>query len=132
MESDDRDARPPAKGPRLNSDSQFSRYGANSRPDGPSSASWNDRGDSRPQGGYRDGGSGGAPEMYRNGTHTNGRYQPPDQKRGICRDYHSEYMSIENLVVAYTRQIMDTVPAVLYANSAMERTPSFRVISFLP
>jgi RNA-binding protein 26 len=21
-------------------------------------------------------------------------YQPPDQKRGICRDYHSQYLSL--------------------------------------
>ena len=130
MESDDRDARPPAKGPRLNSDLQFSRYGANSRQDGLSSGSWNDRGDSRPQGGYRDGG--GSPEMYRNGGHTNGRYQPPDQKRGICRDYHSEYLSMHKNRRTYTKQIMGIVPAVLYANSAMEKTPSSQANSFLP
>ncbi|KAF8624810.1 hypothetical protein AX15_005697 [Amanita polypyramis BW_CC] len=83
IEPDDRDSRPPAKGPRLNSDTQFSRYGR--QDDQP----WNERSDR--QGGYRDGVS----DTYRgvNGVHMNGRhpqsYQPPDQKRGICRDYHN-------------------------------------------
>ncbi|KIL71082.1 hypothetical protein M378DRAFT_183592 [Amanita muscaria Koide BX008] len=88
IEPDDRDVRPPAKGPRLNSDTQFSRYGNNGRQDG----RWNDRGD-RPRDNYREGGSDGYRGPNGGMTHTNGRqpqsYQPPDQKRGVCRDYYN-------------------------------------------
>jgi RNA-binding protein 26 len=106
---DERDGRPPAKGPRLNNDTQFSRYG-NGGGDGhmgpQSSGGW-----SRPHGDrFRDGGgmgmgigayAGQLAAMGMNGMNgmvgmggmMNGRrpqgYQPPDQKRGICRDYHS-------------------------------------------
>lgn len=106
---DERDGRPPAKGPRLNNDAQFSRYG-NGGGDGhmgpQSSGGW-----SRPHGDrFRDGGgmamgigayAGQLAAMGMNGMNgmvgvggmMNGRrpqgYQPPDQKRGICRDYHS-------------------------------------------
>lgn len=107
---DERDGRPPAKGPRLNTDGQFSRYGnggGDGRMQPQSSGGWG-----RPQvdrfgmgamgmGGM---GMGGYPgqmvAMGMNGMNAmngmglmNGRrpqgYQPPDQKRGICRDYHS-------------------------------------------
>ncbi|KAF8203306.1 hypothetical protein BJ912DRAFT_1019043 [Pholiota molesta] len=101
---DERDGRPPAKGPRLNTDGQFSRYGnvgngADGRMGPHSSGGW-----TRPP--FRDGtmgmgmgmgmgpyagpmsgmGMGGMGMM--NGRRPQG-YQPPDQKRGICRDYHN-------------------------------------------
>jgi RNA-binding protein 26 len=103
---DERDGRPPAKGPRLNTDGQFSRYGnvgngADGRMGPHSSGGW-----TRPP--FRDGtmgmgmgmgmgpyagpmsgmGMGGMGMM--NGRRPQG-YQPPDQKRGICRDYHSKF-----------------------------------------
>ncbi|KAF8688848.1 hypothetical protein AX14_003388 [Amanita brunnescens Koide BX004] len=114
MESDDRDARPPAKGPRLNSDLQFSR------------------GDSRPQGGYRDGG--GSPEMYRNGGHTNGRYQPPDQKRGICRDYHNYGYCSRGALCKFSHGEDAVVPSQFFPpmNAGMPFLPMFANGAFGP
>lgn len=99
--NDERDGRPPAKGPRLNSDGQFSRYSnGNGRTDIRSTGGWGGQIE-RPQAiGYRDMGmdgyglpTGGGMGMH--GGPMNGRqpqaYHPPDQKRGICRDYHSAY-----------------------------------------
>jgi hypothetical protein len=71
IDNDERDGRPPTKGPRLSADGTFSRY--NGR---------NDTTESRSTGGWGH-------------QHQNGRqsqpYRPPDIKRGICRDYHSPY-----------------------------------------
>lgn len=117
MENDERDGRPSAKGPRL--EGQFSRYGGNERLDGRPAGGWGGRVE-RPQNhGYRDGGMdvygtvmgnmGGMGGMGNMGgiggmngmSHMNGRrqqaYQPPDQKRGICRDYHSKLFTTDNL-----------------------------------
>ena len=99
--NDERDGRPPAKGPRLSTEGQFSRYhgGADGRMGQLSTGGWG-----LPQGdGFRNGGmgafnigqTGGATGMNGMGQ-MNGRrpqtYQPPDQKRGICRDYHSKIL----------------------------------------
>ncbi|KAJ7655070.1 hypothetical protein DFH06DRAFT_489633 [Mycena polygramma] len=93
FDNDERDGRPPAKGPRLSSEGQFSRY-SNGRGGGPdrSTGGWGARVERPPVGGgYRDSMSSGA--MGVNGGQMNGRrpqpYLPPDQKRGICRDYHN-------------------------------------------
>lgn len=79
---DDRDAHYPAKGPRLTVDGQFSRYPSGR--DIRSTSQWGQRND-------RQGPVNGA------GPALNGQriqtYQPPDQRRGICRDYHSVYPS---------------------------------------
>jgi RNA-binding protein 26 len=77
-ESDGRNERPSPKGPRLNSDGQFSRYG-NER--GASSGGW----------GHRDGRGGrpGANGHSRMNDRHPQTYQPPEQKRGTCRDYYS-------------------------------------------
>lgn len=108
IENDERDGRPPAKGPRLSTEGQFSRYtNGQGRPDTRSTGGWGGRQDRSSGNGYRDG-----MEMYGNAMgipaammmaagmngqmgQMNGRhqqaYQPPDQKRGICRDYHSTF-----------------------------------------
>ncbi|KAJ7492871.1 hypothetical protein FB451DRAFT_1361303 [Mycena latifolia] len=97
FENDERDGRPPAKGPRLSSEGQFSRYsnGRGGAPDSRSTGGWGARVERPPVGGYREspshmnqGGMG-----MNGGGQMNGRrpqpYLPPDQKRGICRDYHN-------------------------------------------
>ncbi|KAK0473194.1 hypothetical protein IW261DRAFT_1585815 [Armillaria novae-zelandiae] len=89
---DDRDGRP-TKGPRLSDDGQFSRYG-NSRGsmDSRSTGGWNSRAD-KPANGYRDSSQPRGTGMGHGMGQMNGRrpqaYQPPDMKRGICRDYHN-------------------------------------------
>ncbi|KAG7450293.1 uncharacterized protein BT62DRAFT_991286 [Guyanagaster necrorhizus] len=90
---DDKDGRP-AKGPRLNDDGQFSRYGSSrGGMDSRSAGGWNSRVD-KSANGYREGSSQprGASMGHAVGQ-MNGRrpqaYQPPDMKRGICRDYHN-------------------------------------------
>ncbi|KAF8640345.1 hypothetical protein AX17_000017 [Amanita inopinata Kibby_2008] len=124
METDGRDARPPAKGPRVNADGQFSRYG--SRQDGRSSSgAWMDRS----QGGYRDGGH----NMYRGGMnggsmgHMNGRrpqsYQPPDQKRGICRDYHNNGYCARGALCKYSHGEDAVVPGQLFTPMAAPGLP---------
>lgn len=54
-------------------------------------------------------------------------YQPPDQKRGICRDYHSEFpritMDCEKNKSLTPLQIMDTVLVGRCANIVMVTTP---------
>ncbi|KAJ7042497.1 hypothetical protein C8F04DRAFT_1207989 [Mycena alexandri] len=91
FDGDERDGRPPAKGPRLSSEGQFSRY-SNGR--GGSTGGWGARVE-RPPNGYREAVSQmNAGGMGMNGGPMNGRraqpYLPPDhQKRGICRDYHN-------------------------------------------
>ncbi|KAG6891430.1 hypothetical protein C0992_007209 [Termitomyces sp. T32_za158] len=107
-ENAERDERGPAKAPRISAEGQYSRYPnvqggpRENRPAG----GWGGRGDQRQvANGYKDGvdmfgvGMGGG--MVMGGMmvpgmgQMNGRrsqvYQPPDQKRGICRDYHSMY-----------------------------------------
>ncbi|KAH9950510.1 hypothetical protein B0H21DRAFT_723637 [Amylocystis lapponica] len=100
IDHDDRDSRPPAKGPRL-SEGQFSRYGRNdarpawgARPERTGRMNFSGRAD------YMDGGlngvNGGMDAGMAGGMngagHMNGRpghtYHPPD-RRGICRDYHN-------------------------------------------
>ncbi|KAJ7357112.1 hypothetical protein DFH08DRAFT_736416 [Mycena albidolilacea] len=95
-DNDERDGRPPAKGPRLSSEGQFSRYsnGRGGGPDSRSTGGWAARVERPPVNGYQD----SSPQMNpggmgMNGGPMNGRrpqpYLPPDQRRGICRDYHN-------------------------------------------
>ena len=68
------------KGPRLGNDTGFSRHGRGGR------GQWDGRGGGR----GRDGGYGEPSGEY--GVNRPQQYRPPDQaKRGICRDYHSEW-----------------------------------------
>ncbi|TFK76880.1 hypothetical protein BDN72DRAFT_890677 [Pluteus cervinus] len=73
-DSDDRDDRP-SKGPRLSTEG---RYGG--RPDG---RSW---GQKHTGGNYGDNSFGAGPSSEGRRQHG---YHPPDQRRGICRDYHN-------------------------------------------
>ncbi|KAI0048419.1 hypothetical protein FA95DRAFT_1490904 [Auriscalpium vulgare] len=92
----DEDMRP-AKGPRLEQDSHFSRQGpSNGRGgyDGRGNGHW--RGGGPGRGGYGGGMSAEGNGMNLGGMNMNGGagmngmgYRPPDPKRGICRDYHN-------------------------------------------
>ncbi|EPQ60916.1 hypothetical protein GLOTRDRAFT_118964 [Gloeophyllum trabeum ATCC 11539] len=91
---DERDGRPPAKSARVSNDGQFSRY-SNGRGDHRSTGSWGARPERFPRGNreFADPMDSGMMGMAGG---MNGRlgqaYQPPGQKRGICRDYfHKGY-----------------------------------------
>jgi RNA-binding protein 26 len=99
-ENDDRDGRPPAKGPRLNSDGQFSRYSdrRGGGPSGHSTGGWGGLGNQGGRPHMNENGHGGGGNMLM-GRGMNGgmaqmnprppqNYQPPETKRSICRDYH--------------------------------------------
>ncbi|CAA7264692.1 unnamed protein product [Cyclocybe aegerita] len=122
---DDRDGRP-TKGQRLN-DGQFSRnsIGGGDGRMGQGSGNWN-----RLQ--YRDGGMGmnmgvggfGMPmnAMGMNGmAPMNGRrpqgYQPPDQKRGICRDYHNNGYCARGAMCKYSHGDDAVVPGQLFSGA---------------
>ncbi|KAF9036450.1 hypothetical protein BDZ89DRAFT_1100620 [Hymenopellis radicata] len=83
------DGRPLAKGPRISGDGNYSRYGNGRGPSDTRAGSWSN-GDQM-MNGYGD----SSTQMRGNGMSYmgNGRrpqaYQPPDMKRGICRDYHN-------------------------------------------
>lgn len=112
LDGDEREGRPSTKGLRLSTDGQFSRYSTNDdgRGEHRSTGGWGTRMEGPVVNGYRhdmevygaDVGIIGGTTMTMpnmNGPKSlNGRrqqvYQPPDQKRGICRDYHSMFMLI--------------------------------------
>lgn len=124
LEGDERDGRPPTKGPRLDRDGQFSRYGRNEG----NRSSWgsqsvrmglNGRGD------FMDGGMG-----MRNGNlgvqNGQSRYQPPGTQRGICRDYFSESpAAYPTASQAHFPQTTGIVLAVLSASLATAMTQLF-------
>ncbi|KAF9560207.1 hypothetical protein CPC08DRAFT_818389 [Agrocybe pediades] len=120
---DERDGRPPAKTQRLNNDGSFSRYGNGSgegRGGPQQSGGW-----TRPQGDrFRDGGMGmgGYPMMggmpmngmgMMNGRRPQG-YQPPDQKRGVCRDYHNNGYCARGATCKYSHGDDAVVPGQLF------------------
>ena len=112
LDEDEREGRPSAKALRLSTDGQFSRYSTNddTRGEHRPTGGWSTRTEGPVVNGYRHdmeaygadvGIIGGTtmPMPNTNGLKSlNGRrqqvYQPPDQKRGICRDYHSMFMLI--------------------------------------
>ncbi|KXN84792.1 hypothetical protein AN958_12086 [Leucoagaricus sp. SymC.cos] len=114
IEADDRDDRPSAKGPRLNSQGHFSRYG------GQSSGQWEGRGDEGRGRGYANGGMDGYNMHMMGGMgHMNGdrrsqSYQPPGQKRGICRDYHNNGYCARGAMCKYSHGEDAMVPGQLY------------------
>ncbi|KAJ7169630.1 hypothetical protein C8R46DRAFT_204124 [Mycena filopes] len=116
FDNDERDGRPPAKGPRLSSEGQFSRY-SNGR--GGSTGGWGARVE-RPPNGYRDSVSQmNAAAMGMNGSPMNGRraqpYLPPDhQKRGICRDYHNNGYCSRGAYCKFSHGDDAVVPGQLY------------------
>ncbi|KAH0838608.1 hypothetical protein J3R83DRAFT_6930 [Lanmaoa asiatica] len=104
---DDHEALRPAKGPRLTADGQFSRYpsGRDTR----STGQWGPRHD-------RQGPVNGA------GPAANGQriqtYQPPDQRRGVCRDYHNNGYCARGALCKYSHGDDAFVPSQLFAMSA--------------
>lgn len=97
------DAHPPAKGPRLSHDEQFSRYG-NGRGWGP--------GPMRQAGGH------GVP-LANGSVYTNGRgphYMPPDQRRGICRDYFNNGYCARGALCKFSHGEDAMVPSQLFQN----------------
>ncbi|RDB28519.1 hypothetical protein Hypma_015287 [Hypsizygus marmoreus] len=137
IENDERDGRPPAKGPRLSSEGQFSRYssGHGGRGESRSTGGWGSRIERPPATGYRD-----SVDMYGNATAMaggmmmsgmngsmgpmNGRrpqvYQPPDQKRGICRDYHNNGYCARGAMCKYSHGEDAVVPGLYPMNPAMQ------------
>ena len=79
LADEDRDGHHPAKGPRLTVDGQFSRYPSGR--DARSTGQWPPRTD-------RHASANGVGPSAMNGQRIQ-TYHPPDQRRGICRDYHS-------------------------------------------
>lgn len=59
-------------------------------------------------------------------------YQPPDQKRGLCRDYHSKsqsHFSYANTNQFAHKQATATVHGVNSANIVMAKKPSYHSYS---
>ncbi|KAF8898346.1 hypothetical protein BD779DRAFT_1483445 [Infundibulicybe gibba] len=153
IENDERDGRPPAKGPRLNTDGQFSRYGNGhgNRQDGRAISGWTERsGGARQQGnGFADGafdgfgggmanmgmnmmgamglGLGGMSGMNGVMGQMNSRrqqaYQPPGQKRGICRDYHNNGYCARGAMCKYSHGDDAVIPGQLYSMPSMPGLP---------
>ncbi|OCH96612.1 hypothetical protein OBBRIDRAFT_815871 [Obba rivulosa] len=113
LEHDDAESRPPAKGPRLQGDSQFSRSARNDR------GSWSGRGGRmviHGRGDYMDGAVDESMGMGMNGVMgMNGRgvYRPPE-RRGICRDYHNNGYCARGAFCKYSHGDDAVVPAQLY------------------
>lgn len=115
LEHDERDGRPPTKGARLNAEGQFSRY-PNGR-DSRSTGAWSN-------GQNRAGGQG----MTMNGTVNGGmngsnqsvnirrpqNYQPPDQRKGICRDYHNNGYCARGALCKYSHGEDAFVPSQMF------------------
>ncbi|KAK7064437.1 ras family-domain-containing protein [Favolaschia claudopus] len=127
FDNDERDGRPPAKGPRLSSEGQFSRY-PNGRggPDSRSTGGWGSRMDRPPVNGYHD----PSAQMNMGGMAGPGRrgpaYQPPDQKRGICRDYHNNGYCSRGAFCKFSHGDDAVVPGQLFPmNGGMPFIPMF-------
>ncbi len=120
----DNDIRPP-KGPRVSQDGPFSRHGPHRGP-GLSNGNWGGGGPGRAS-------FGGSPDDVNGamGPRMNGRGPPtpypPDQRRGVCRDYYSEHFSLTMSTSYLFVQIMDIVHVARFASTAMVRTHSCRV-----
>ncbi|KAH7913003.1 hypothetical protein BJ138DRAFT_1082464 [Hygrophoropsis aurantiaca] len=124
FEHDVQDGRPPAKGPRINADGQFSRY-SNPR-DSRSTGAWSGRHERNETNGMN-----GVPYMMgqMNNGMMNGRrpqnYQPPDQRRGICRDYHNNGYCARGSLCKYSHGDDAFVPSQLFPmnNGAIPGAP---------
>ncbi|KAH7929331.1 hypothetical protein BV22DRAFT_1081087 [Leucogyrophana mollusca] len=124
FEHDIQDGRPPAKGPRINTDGQFSRY-SNGR-DNRSTGAWGARHDRNDMHAMNV-----VPNMMgqMNGGMMNGRrpqnYQPPDQRRGICRDYHNNGYCARGALCKYSHGDDAFVPSQLFPmnNGAVPGAP---------
>ncbi|KAJ7630692.1 hypothetical protein FB45DRAFT_543378 [Roridomyces roridus] len=106
FDSDGLEGQPPAKGPRLSSEGQFSRYSDGNQ----STGSW---GVPRPSNGF-------PPNVIgmNGGGQMNGRrglpYQPPEQKRGICRDYHNNGYCSRGAYCKFSHGEDAVVPSQIY------------------
>ncbi|TFK87937.1 hypothetical protein K466DRAFT_547919 [Polyporus arcularius HHB13444] len=116
-EQDGYDSHGPPKGARINQDGQFSRYGGR----GDNHTSWGGRGDrgarmdmNGARADYMDGGMVG---MGMNGG-MNGRggqsYRPPEQRRGICRDYHNSGFCARGAFCKYSHGDDAVVPTQMF------------------
>ncbi|KAJ7275291.1 hypothetical protein B0H12DRAFT_1215141 [Mycena haematopus] len=126
-DNDERDGRPPAKGPRLSSEGQFSRYsnGRGGGPDSRSTGGWGARVERPPLNGYHDSSSQMNPGGM--GMNGNGRrplpYLPPDQKRGICRDYHNNGYCSRGAYCKFSHGDDAVVPGQLFPMNAAGGMP---------
>ncbi|KIJ68757.1 hypothetical protein HYDPIDRAFT_107002 [Hydnomerulius pinastri MD-312] len=115
-DNDDRDAQRPAKGPRLSADGQLSRY-SNGR-DGRSTGQWGGRFDRNDRQGMVGGANGMGQGMNGGMSNVNGRriqtYQPPDQRKGICRDYHNNGYCARGALCKYSHGDDAFIPSQLF------------------
>ncbi|KAL6304235.1 hypothetical protein BKA93DRAFT_301444 [Sparassis latifolia] len=133
IDHDDHEMRPPTKGPRLNGDGQFSRYGRND-----SRSSWGGRGE---RGGrmamngrsdYVEGSMNGG--MDGGMGHINGRgpqYRPPD-RRGICRDYHNNGYCARGAFCKYSHGDDAVIPSQLFPMNGPMGVGSLPFVPMLP
>ncbi|KAI0768482.1 hypothetical protein BD413DRAFT_605283 [Trametes elegans] len=129
IDHDDYDAHGPSKGPRLNNDGQFSRYGRNDR------SSWGGRGDRGDRGGrmdlngrpdFMDGGMAGMDGgMGMNGMNGRGQNYRPPERRGICRDYHNNGYCARGAFCKYSHGEDAVIPNQMFpmGNGAMPFMP---------
>ncbi|KAI0307595.1 hypothetical protein B0F90DRAFT_1675092 [Multifurca ochricompacta] len=106
----DDDIRPP-KGPRMNQDSPFSRHGSHSGP-GWSNGNWGPGGPGRTGYGSSPDGVNGAMGPRMNGRGPSMQYHPPDQRRGICRDYYNNGYCARGAYCKYSHGEDALVPGV--------------------
>ncbi|TFY59515.1 hypothetical protein EVJ58_g5728 [Rhodofomes roseus] len=107
LETDDREFRPPAKGPRLDRDAQFSRHGRNEG----HRSSWGGQSARMGLAGRGDFMDGGMGMVSQNGQ---SRYQPPGAMRGICRDYFNNGYCARGAYCKYSHGEDAVVPSQLF------------------
>ncbi|KAF9243788.1 hypothetical protein BU15DRAFT_42746 [Melanogaster broomeanus] len=112
-EDDGRDPHHPAKGPRLSAEGQFSRY-SNGR-DGRLTGQWGGKFDRNERQGALNGMGQGMGNMNGQRIQT---YQPPDQRKGICRDYHNNGYCSRGALCKYSHGDDAFVPSQLFAMGA--------------
>ncbi|KAK7463811.1 hypothetical protein VKT23_005749 [Stygiomarasmius scandens] len=129
LDSEDRDDRPPAKGQRLNTDGQFSRYGGGrgSGSDFRSTGGWNNRG--RVQGNFY-----GTPHGMNGTGNSSNRpsYQPPDHQRRVCRDYYNLGYCSRGALCKYSHGDDALVPEQLYMNGLQMQGSGMPFMSMFP
>ncbi|EIN13581.1 hypothetical protein PUNSTDRAFT_140090 [Punctularia strigosozonata HHB-11173 SS5] len=96
---------PPAKGPRINNEGQFSRYG-----NGRGTGAW-------------DGGRGGYPNGGMGMGNGRGSYRPQDGNRPMCRDYHIKGYCARGAMCKYSHGDEAIVPPPMIAPTSMPYIP---------
>ncbi|KAI0343890.1 hypothetical protein BDW22DRAFT_1412548 [Trametopsis cervina] len=115
LDQEDQDYRAP-KGPRLNEDGNFQRYG---RPD---RGSWTrgERGGRMMISGRADYMDGGIdPSMEMTGGMNGRGYRPPDRVRGICRDYHNNGYCARGAFCKYSHGEDAVIPGPIFPMNGM-------------